>query len=865
MGEVYRARDTRLDRTVAIKVLSARLAGRPDLHKRFEREARTISKLTHPHICALYDVGQQEGVDFLVMEYLEGETLSHRLHRGPLPVEQTLKYGIEIAEALETAHRQGIIHRDLKPGNVMLTKAGAKLMDFGLAKLVKQSAPVAMALSEMATASTLPSEEKSLTEEGAVVGTFQYMAPEQLEGKEADARTDLFALGMVLYEMATGRPPFTGRTKASVIAAILSSEPVPISQLQPLTPPALDRVVKTCLAKDPEERFETAHDVKLELKWVAEGGSQAGVPAPVVGRRKLRERWAWTVAAALLLGLLSGGALWWRSRGTPPEAMVFNAPLPFTAQDIALSPDGRTLAVVGYLDSAKNNVLWIYKVGSRRADNIGGTGGATYPFWSPDGRYLAFFADGKLKKVEVPNGQVQTICDAPSGRGGAWNQEGVILFAPMAPSGLFRVPASGGTPEPVTKLDPVRLEMSHRWPVFFPDGSHYLFLAANIGGRPEANGIFLGSLDSDQRRLVVQSSANPAYVAPGYLLFYRDRVLMAQPFDLRRLALEGEPATVLNDVQFLPQVGRAIFAALDSGLLVSQSSSRVANTQLVWFDRSGKQRGTVGKPALYRNVRLAPDPRRVAYDILDLDSMNVDVWALELSRETAKRLTFDPAEDGVPIWSPDGRRLLFTSNRNLITDLLVKNSDGSGEDKVLLHEAVNNVSTDLSRDGKYILYSHGTELSYLALPGLQTKPFLQTRSVLANGQFSPDGRWVAYASNETGRWEIYVASFPEPRGKWQVSAGGGEQPRWRGDGRELFYLAPDGVMMAAPVNSGASFDAGRPTALFQAHPYQPISALDLFTYDVTADGQRFLINTRTEQTEAAPLSVQLNWTLELKR
>ena len=859
MGEVYRAKDTRLDRTVAVKVLSTRLAERADLQKRFEREARTISKLSHPHICALYDVGHQEGVDFLVMEYLEGETLSHRLQRGSLPVEQALKYGVEIAAALETAHRQGIIHRDLKPGNVMLTKSGAKLMDFGLAKLAAQPAPVAVALPEMSTEA--PPEE-SLTEEGVIVGTIQYMAPEQLEGKEADAGTDIFALGMVLYEMTTGRPAFTGKTKASVIAAILTSDPAPITQLESASPPELDYVVKTCLAKDPGERFQTARDVKLQLKWIAEGRSH--VQALPVSRRKGRERLAWAVATALLL--VSGWALWRGSRAVPQETMTFHAPLSFPVQDIALSPDGRMLAVVGYQDAAKKNVIWTYKVGSSLADSVPGTEGATYPFWSPDGRYIGFFADAKLKKVEVPNGQVQTICDAPTGRGGTWNQAGVILFAPRANGGgLFRVPASGGTPVRVTSPDPARLEFSHRWPAFLPDGNHYLFLAANFSGHPEVNAIFLGSLDSSQRRLIVQSSANVAYAAPGYLLFYRDRVLTAQSFDLQRLALAGEPVTLLNDVRFLPQVDRAVFAVAGSGLLVWQSSTRTANTELVWFDRSGKQRGSVGKPAIYGNVRLAPDGKMVACDITDLDTTNVDVWTLDLSRETAKRFTFDAGNDYVPIWSQDGRRLLFGSNRGQSLGVFVKNSDGSGDDKALLHEEVDNIPSDWSREGKYILYGHGSELWYLELPGLQTKPFLQTQSVQANGQFSPDGHWVAYASNETGRWEIYVTSFPEPHGKWQVSASGGQQPRWRGDGRELFYLSPDAVMMAVPVSLGAGVDAGRPAALFQAHPHQPILSADLFTYDVTADGQRFLINTSTGQTATAPLSVQLNWALELKK
>jgi len=866
MGEVYRARDTRLDRTVAVKVLSARLGDRPDLQKRLEREARTISKLTHPHICALYDVGQQEGVDFLVMEYLEGETLSHRLQRGPLPVEQTLKYGIEIAAALETAHRQGIIHRDLKPGNVMLTKAGAKLMDFGLAKLVEQPAPVAVALSEMADAPTLPSQEKSLTEEGTIVGTFQYMAPEQLEGREADSRTDIFALGMVLYEMATGCSPFTGRTKASVIAAILSSEPPAISSLQPLTPPAFDRVVKTCLAKDPNERWQSAHDLASELKWIAEGGSLAGVPAPVVARRKHREWTAWALAAVLALGALSGWAVWWRGRGEPQPAMFLQASLPFTAQDIALSPNGHTVAATGYLESANRTVIWIYDVGARSAYSIPGTESATFPFWSADGRSLAFFADGKLKKVEVPGGRVQIIADAPWGRGGAWNKDGVILFAPTTTDPLYRVPAFGGTPEPITKLDPTRLEGSHRWPVFLPDGKHFLYLGANFGGHTEMNAIFLGALDSDQRQLMVGASSNAAYAAPGYLLFYRDKALLARSFDLQRFQVTGEPATILTDVQFLPQVSRAVFAVADSGLLVSQGAGGAAESQLIWFDRGGKQTGTVGKTAMYANVALSPDGKRVACDILDLDGVKMDVWVMDPARQAAMRFTFDAGLDATPVWSPDGRSLMYLSNQLPSAGLYVKNSDGSGKSKMITQMSASAVSpNDWSPDGKHILYGEGTHLAYAAAPEFKGQFFLETKALLANGQFSPDGHWVAYASNETGTWEVYVASFPDPHGKWQVSSGGGQQPRWRGDGKELFYLSPDGKMMAVPVTLGNSVETGTPTTLFQAHPRQQISSLDVFTYDVSRDGQRFLINTRVERTQASPMSVVLNWPAELAK
>ena len=868
MGEVYRARDTRLERTVAIKVLPSHLSSDPERKQRFEREAKAISSLNHPHICTLHDVGYQDGVDFLVMEHLEGETLAERLKKGSLGTEQVLKIGMEVADALDKAHRQGVVHRDLKPGNIMLTKSGAKLLDFGLAKptgMAVASGTMAEAMTAASPASPA-SPTTPLTQQGTIVGTFQYMSPEQVEGKEADARTDIFALGAVLYEMATGKRAFEGKSQLSVASAILEREPEPISRIKPLAPVTLEHVVKACLAKDPEERWQSAADVRRQLKWIAEGGTQVSVTAPAGAPSRRWSRWGWpAVSLALLLAAAILGGLWLRGRSAPQPAMFFQAPLPFTAEDMTLSPDGHTLAAAGYLESVNKNVIWIHDVGSRRAENIPGTEGATFPFWSADGHYVAFFADGKLKKVEVPGGRVQTICDAPSGRGGAWNKDGVILFAPSALTELFRVPASGGTPVPLTKLDAGRLETSHRWPVFLPDGNHFLYLAANFSGHPETNAIFVGSLDSEPRRMIVEASANAAYAVPGYLLFYHDKALMAQPFDVQRFTLTGEPTTIVSDVQFLPQVDRAAFAVSDSGLLVSQGVSYATGSQLAWFDRSGKPLGTAGQPAVYGNVALAPDGSRIALDSTDSDSTNIDLWTMEVARLTAKRFTFDPAMDAVPAWSPDGRQLLFGSNRNLTFDLFVKNSDGSGEDKVILHGGNIAVPNDWSRDGRYILYTQGTTLRYLTVPEYVSKPFLQTKAVLANGQYSPDGRWVAYSSNETGRWEIYVVSFPEPSGKWQVSSGGGQQPKWRGDGRELFYLSPQGKMMAVPVNLGNTVDAGMPMALFQAHPRQPVSAVDVFTYDVSRDGRRFLIITQVEHSGASPMSVILNWPAQLRK
>ena len=505
MGEVYRARDTRLEREVAVKVLPANLSSDLSLRLRLEREAKAVSKLSHPHICTLHDIGHQDGVDFLVMELVEGETLEHRLVKGPLPPEQTIRFAAQIADALAKAHKRGITHRDLKPSNIMLTKSGTKLMDFGLAKQAGPP-PLSAALPEMTT------EQSKLTGEGTIVGTFQYMAPEQLEGKEADARTDIFGLGEVIYEMATGKPAFSGKSRASLIAAILTAEPQPMAALQPLTPPALERVVKKCLAKDPDDRWQSASDLASELNWIIEGGSKATEGERVLAGRRRWDRAGWLMAATFFLLMMAAGAALWHASNQRPRPMYFHTSVPFPANDLALSLDGRMLAIVAYSAQANNYVLWTYEVGGRRTSALDGTQGASYPFWSPDGKFIGFFADGKLKKIEVAGGQPQVLCDAPNGRGGTWNRDGVIVFTPDAASaGLFRVSSSGGSPVAITKLDASRSETSHRWPVFLPDGRHFLYLGANFTGVLENNAIFLGSLDSQERRLLVSTSANAAY------------------------------------------------------------------------------------------------------------------------------------------------------------------------------------------------------------------------------------------------------------------------------------------------------------------------------------------------------------------
>jgi len=861
MGEVYRARDTRLERTVAIKILPKEMSADAARKQRFEREAKTISGLNHPNICVLHDVGSQDGVDYLVMECVEGETLAKRLEKGALPLEQVLKYSAQIADALDKAHRAGIVHRDLKPGNIMLTASGAKLLDFGLAK---PAAPVG----GMTLTAAVPSAP--VTQEGMVVGTFQYMSPEQIEGKELDGRSDIFSLGAVLYEMLTGQKAFEGKSQLSVASAILEKEPAAICTIKPLTPPALDHAIKKSLAKLPDERWQSAGDLSSELKWIGEGGSQTGGPVALLQARRFGPRLAWAVAVVSLLALIVV-AIWSLNPKQQEQAMYFPAPMRFPGRDIAISPNGHTIAFVAYLESARKNVIWIYELGSPDAKSLSDTEGATYPFWSADGRSLAFFAEGKLKKMDMQGGPVQTLCDAPSGRGGTWNKDGVILFTPEATlgpgRGLYRVSSSGGTPVQVTDPDTSRGEQSHRWPVFLPDGKHFLYMAANFSGRKGVNAIFVGALDSKEKRLVMEAKANAVYAAPGYLLFPSEKALLAQRFDSKRFTLIGEPTPVVMDIKYQSLLRKAEFAVSDNGLLVAQTGSAAALSQPVWFDRKGNAVGVVGKPDEFQNIFIAPNGRAVAVDIADetSENLNSDIWEYDLQRESAKRLTFPPSTQVVPIWSPDSSRLVFSSNRKINFNLYMKNSDGSQEEKNIELEDVDHVPNDWSRDGKHILFTHGRDLWFLTLPELKSTPFLKAPAVIRNGQFSPDGKWVAYASNETGKWEIYVTSFPDAQGKWEISTGGGEQPRWRGDGKELFYLSSDRKMMAAQVTTGATFDAGTPVALFQTNPRQPISNNDQFVYDVSRDGQRFLINTPIKQAETQPMSIVLNWPAKLKK
>jgi len=564
--------------------------------------------------------------------------------------------------------------------------------------------------------------------------------------------------------------------------------------------------------------------------------------------------------------MITAGAVWWFGAQQTPRAMYFNIPVTLSANDLALSPDGNTLALVAYWDQTNKYMLWTHPVGGRGATAVPGTEDASHPFWSPDSRSIAFFSQGKLKKVGLSSGgSAQVLCDAPHGRGGTWNREGVILYTPEFFNGLYRVSLAGGTPVEITKPDATRFEASHRWPVFMPDGRHFLYLAANFSGHFESNEIFLGSLDSSEKRPIVSASSNFAYADPGYLLYMRDNALVAQRFDPKKYVLSGEPRTISDEVQYFPQTDLALFGVAGTAALVTQTGRGADKSQLTWFNRNGGKTGAVGIPGGFANPSIAADGRRLAFEQTDSDGRHIDIWIHELATGGTTRFTFGPGLNEIPVWSPDGKRIAYGSSRKLNFTAYEKNADGSGSEREIADLGGQAEGVwDWSRDDKYVLARKDNELWYLALPDFQAKPYLQPKWIVRNAQFSPDTKWVAYSSNETGNWEVYVSPFPSGTSKWQVSRGGGE-PRWRRDGKELFYLSAEGKMMAVPMRLGASFEAGSPVVLFQTHLRQAISAQDVFSYDVTGDGQKFLINTKVDEPNAAPLSIILNWASEMEK
>jgi Tol biopolymer transport system component len=874
MGQVYRARDSRLDRFVALKILPPAFADHPGRRERFGREARAISALNHPHICAVYDVGDWNDVPFLVMEYLEGETFAHRLGRGPLPVEQVLACAIEIADALDHAHVHGIVHRDVKPSNVMLTRSGTKLLDFGLASLPTPEPTPAF--------STLSMAKELVATGGTIVGTVQYMAPEQLEGKTVDARTDIFAFGALVYEMATGRKAFDGGNQASLVAAILQTAPPPMSTFGPALPPAFDHVISRCLAKDADRRWQTARDLKLELDWIAEQwGSPATSGVPAKGTRiwfgaLYRPALAWSAAA--VAGVVAAVAvtlsLW--SGSSDDGVMRLSVPLPAGGvivpheirTDLALSPDGRHVAFV--VTTEGRTQLWLRSLDASQPRALAGTDGASSPFWSPNSRFIGFVADGGLKKVDANGGPPGFIWEGRLEGVPSWGKDGTIVFSKSL-DGIYRVSAEGGPATPVTRLDHTQGEVDHLWPHFLPDGRRFLFSSTSRARDEQVSrNIYVASLDGGRPRLLFPADSRVEYVYPGYLLFVREGTLVAQAFDAKTLQLTGEAVSIADGLHYFRSAANAGFSTSQIGAIAYHAGA--STSRLVWFDRKGSEIGTIGTPGVYGSVRISPQGRHLAVEVVDPRSGTSDVWIHDVSREAPTRLTSDLSSEADPVWSPDGRQVVYRSDRGGPPDLHRKTLSGGTSAEVLLKKAGVQRPTDWSSDGRFLTYTEedretGHSLWILPLVGdREPKPFLRTRFQEGTATFSPDGHWLAFVSDESGRPEVYVAAVEDIGQKHRISTAGGFTPRWRRDGKELFYVEPGNRFMAVPVSLRGSFAAQVPVQLFRvAHQVGFTRRIWYTSYDVSGDGEKFLVNVVVEDAAVAPITVVLNWMAVLNK
>jgi len=868
MGEVYRARDTKLGRDVAIKVLPASYSDDSDRLHRFEQEACAAGALNHPNILIIHHIDTHEGAPYIVSELLEGETLRKRMSGTKMAQRRVIDYASQIAHGLAAAHEKGIVHRDLKPDNIFITKDGrTKILDFGLAKLTQPDG--------VQSQTEIPTRRVD-TNPGVVMGTVGYMSPEQVRGLPVDHRSDIFSFGAILYEMLSGRRAFHGQSAADTMSAILKEDPPDLSETNKSVSPAVERLVNHCLEKDPEARFHSARDLAFALEAVSGSiaTSTETVTAPAVGLRRIprRELISWSLAFVFLLVIVGIAIVALRKTPTnpaqlsrfyiyPPEKTNFAGAVDF------ISPDGRKL-LFNVSDSDGKTQLWIRSIDSLSAQPIPGTEQANQAFWSPDNRFIAFFAGGKLKKADLSGGALQTLADVQVSRGGAWNRDGVIIFASSFGGSLVRTSASGGPVAPATTLDTSRRQTGHYWPHFLPDGRHFIYLARSAN--KQDNGIYVGSLDSMDSKLLVQTDAGAMYGPPGYLLFLRERTLLAQPFDADKLRLSGEPSVVAEQLVYNPSNGRAFFSVSDNGLLVFRTGAIASNTRVGWYDRAGKELGSLGAA---ENITIAsalsPDETKVAISRTDPNLTGSDIWILDTSGRSS-RLTFDPAVDTNPIWSPDGTRIVFSSNRLGTFDLYWKFASGAGNEELLLKSDNPKFALDWSSDGQFVLYQNiasTTQRDLWALPlfgDKQPLSIVQTNFNESQGKFSTDGHWIAYISDESGTSQVYVQNFPPAGGKWMVSINGGSMPRWRADGNELFYLAANNKLMAVPVKmNGNNFEAGTPQPLFDARITPAITGAT--GYSVTRNGQRFLVNVRMEESSASPAVVVQNWTGLLKK